>query len=249
MGKEEELKHLFSKQRESKLEPINQNDLNGLPSIVQRYFQYSGVIGKYPIQTVALRQKGYFRLKENQEMMPMRAEQYYTTNPPSFIWYGQISPIPLIPIKARDQLINGLGSMEIKLLGLIKLGEEKGIEMNQASLTRYLSEAIWFPTALLENHVSWAQIDENQARVTIEHSGVQSSGVFHFNERGQILNFVTERYSTEEGKLVLRPWSTPIQGYKEINGFNIPYKGDAVWHIDGREFKYIEVEITDIKYT
>ncbi len=248
MGRKQEIAELLGKQTESKPKTIMEEDIEGLPESVQRYFRYSGVVGTQPIKTVSLKQKGYFRMKEGQKMMPMTADQHYTTNPPSFIWYGKIAPLPLFTIKARDRLINGKGSMLIKLLGLFKVGEASGAEMDQAALTRYLSEAIWFPTALLNEYVRWAPVDANSARATIEYAGVQSSGVFHFDNEGKLNNFTTERYQLEGDKFLLKPWSTPIQAYKKINGLNIPYKGDAVWHVDNREFKYIEVEITELKY-
>jgi hypothetical protein len=249
MGRKEEIAELFSKQTESKPKTILEEDIKELPEPVQRYFRYSRVIGIQSIKTVSLKQKGHFRMKEGQRMMPMTAEQYYTTNPPSFLWYGQITPLPMFSIKARDRLIDGKGSMLIKLLGFLKMGETSGAEMDQAALTRYLSETIWFPTALLHEYVRWAQVDTNSARATVECAGIQSSGVFHFDDEGKLKNFTTERYQLEGDKMVLRPWSTPIQAYKEINGLNVPYKGDAVWYIDNRELKYIEVEITELKYT
>ncbi len=249
MGRREEIAELYSRQKESKPKTIPEDDMQGLPEPVQRYFEYSGVIGMQTIKTVSLKQKGYFRMKEGQKMMPMIAEQYYTTNPPSFIWYGKITPLPLFSVKARDRLMDGKGSMLIKFLGLFKVGEASGAETDQAALTRYLSEAIWFPTALLNEYIRWTPVDANSAMATIEYAGIQASGVFHFNNEGKLTNFTTERYQSEGDKFLLKPWSTPIQSYKKINGLNIPYKGDAVWHIDNREFKYIEVEITKLKYT
>lgn len=249
MGKKEEIADLLSRQNESETRAIAEDDLKGLPEPVQRYFRHSGVIGMTPVKTISLRQKGLFRMKEGQKMMPIQAEQYYTTNPPSFLWYGEIAPIPLLSIKARDMFFNGHGHMLVKLLGLFKLGETSGIEMDQAALTRYLSETIWFPTALLDESVSWTPVDQNSSRATIECAGIKAWGIFHFNNKGQLKNFTTERYQLEGDTLILRPWSTPIGTYKEINNLNIPYRGDAVWHLDGREFKYIEVEITELKYT
>ncbi len=248
MGKKEEIADLFNKQDESETKAITEDDLKKLPEPVQHYFRYSGVIGMVPVKTVSLKQRGFFRMKEGQRMMPMQAEQYYTTNPPSFLWYGKITPVPLLSIKARDMLFNGKGSMLIKLLGLFKVGETSGIEMGQAALTRYLSEAIWFPTALLDKCVTWMQVNTNSARAIIEYAGIKASGIFHFDSNGQLKNFTTERYQLEGDKLILRPWSTPIRAYKAINNLNIPYRGDAFWHLDGREFKYIEVEITELKY-
>ena len=98
MGRQEEIAELLSKQTELTAKTIAEEDLKELPEPVQRYFRYTGVIGTQPIKTVSLKQRGFFRMKEGQKMMPMTAEQYYTTNPPSFLWYGQITPLPLFSV-------------------------------------------------------------------------------------------------------------------------------------------------------
>ncbi len=72
--------------------------------------------------------------------------------------------------------------------------------------------------------------------------------MFHFDERGELKNFEAERYRNEDGQFVLDKWSTPITEYKEINGIRIPSKGNAEWNFSSGDFRYIEVEFTDIEY-
>ena len=60
--------------------------LQDLPKPVQRYMAYTGVVGKPWINTVRVKQVGRFRLGQDRPWMPMRAVQYYTTNPPGFVW-------------------------------------------------------------------------------------------------------------------------------------------------------------------
>jgi len=172
----------------------------------------------------------------------------YTTDPPAFIWHGSIEFIPFLSVKARDMLFGGKGAMLVKLLGLISIADASGPEMNQASLVRYLSETIWFPTAFLSDYIQWELLDNNSAKATVSVDGLTASAMFYFNESGELENFITERYYDEGGQLVLRTWSTPITEYKEINGIRMPSKGDAVWNLSSGDFKYIEVELTDIEY-
>ncbi len=145
-------------------------------------------------------------------------------------------------------LSEGKGKMSIKLLGLISIADASGLEMNQASLVRYLNEIIWFPTAFLNDYIQWEPINSNSAKATISVNGLTASAVFYFNESGELENFITERYRDDHGQLVLETWSTPITEYKEINGVRIPTKGDAVYNLSSGDFKYIEVELTDIEY-
>ncbi|MDA8226162.1 MAG: hypothetical protein M0T74_00380, partial [Desulfitobacterium hafniense] len=53
---------------------------------------------------------------------------------------------------------------------------------------------VWFPTAALSSYIKWEEIDSNSAMATLSYKGVSASGVFSFNEKGEIINFVAERY-------------------------------------------------------
>jgi len=243
-----EVEKLFKERKDVKPEVVTENDIKGLPEPVQRYLGNSQIIGKERIQTVRLKQKGFMRMREGQKWMPLEAEEYYTTDPPAFIWRGSIEFIPFLSVKARDMLSEGKGEMSIKLLGLISIADASGPEMNQAALVRYLSEAIWFPTAFLSDCIQWEPIDSNSAKATISVNELTASAVFYFNASGELENFIADRYRDDNGQLVLEKWSTPITEYKEINGVRIPSKGDAVWNLSSGDFKYIEVELTDIEY-
>ncbi len=243
-----EVEGLFKERRDVKPEVVTEDDIKDLPEPARRYLRTSQIIGKDKIQTVILKQKGFMRMSEGQKWMPLEAEEYYTTDPPGFIWHGSIEFVPFLSIKARDMLSEGKGAMLVKLLGLISIADASGPEMNQASLVRYLSEAIWFPTAFLSDYIQWEPVDTNSAKATISVDGLTASAVFYFNESGELENFITERYRDEGGQLVLRAWSTPITEYKEINGIRIPNKGGEIWHLNSGDFKYIEVEVTDIEY-
>ena len=99
-----------------------------------------------------------------------------------------------------------------QLLGLIRVADSSGPEMDQAALTRYLNETIWFPTACLSDYIRWETIDSNSAKPTVSVKNVTASAVFYFDEKGELTNFIAERYMDENGQLVLRTWSAPING-------------------------------------
>lgn len=180
--------------------------------------------------------------------MPLKVKQYYTTDPPAFVWFGSIEPVPMISVKARDMSYEGRGNMLIKLLGLFTIGDEAGPEMDQGTLVRYLSELIWFPSAALCDYIRWEPIDINSAKVIIDFQGVNGSAVFYLNEKGEITNVVADRYMDDNGEQVLRNWSTPILEYMEANGVRIPSRGGAMWHLGSGDFKYIELEVIHVEY-
>jgi hypothetical protein len=243
------VKQLFKNQQEVKKKIITEEDIKGLPEPVQRYFKYTGVIGKEWITTVRLKQKGAMRLKPDGNWMPLEAEEYYTVENPGFVWLGRIKAAPLFMISAQDVYLDGKGGMHIKLLSTITVVDAKGKEIDEASLMRYFNEMMWFPTAYLSDKVKWEPVDENTARATLTDGDLSVSAVFYFDNEGKLTNFVAERgRDTGGGRLVKTTWSTPITGYKELAGLRLPAKGEGVWHLESGEFSYIKLEITDIEY-
>jgi len=243
-----EVKELFKKSQETKLKVVTEEDIKYLPEPIQRYLRYSQIIGKEEIKTVRLKQKGFIRTSEKQKWMLFEAEQYYTTNPPGFIWFATAKAAPFLSIKVRDRFYEGRGNMLVKLFGLKNIADATGPEMDQGTLIRYLNEIMWFPTAYLSEYIQWEPIDSNSAKATISYQGVTASAVIHFNEKGELTNFVAERYRDVGGKFVMETWSTPIKGYKEIKGIRIPFKGEGVWNLSSGDFSYIRLEVTDIEY-
>lgn len=188
---------------------ITETHLRGLPEVVQWYLKYTHIIGKEPIRTVHLKQKGSFRTKEGQKWLPLVAEQYYTVQPPAFLWHGVIKQNPLLSISARDRFSDGHGSLLVKLLSLVTLVDARGPEADQGELLRYLSEMVWFPTAWLADYIEWQAIDAQSARATIQHRGVTASAVLFFNGQDQLMRMIAQRYRLVNGKCVLEQWETP----------------------------------------
>jgi hypothetical protein len=94
---------------------IRDDDLEQLPAVVQRWLQYSNVVGSREPTTVRLRQDGQFQMEER-GWMPFEAEQYFTVNPPVFLWRATFRMAPLVSVTGRDQYRAGTGSIEMRLL-------------------------------------------------------------------------------------------------------------------------------------
>lgn len=226
------------------------NDLEGLPEPVQRYFKYALRDGQEHIKFVRLKQVGEFRMKENQPWMPIKAEQYFTTEDPAFIWRVKFTMAPFIWIEGRDMYYQGRGNMLIKVLSTITVADAAGSEMDISSLIRFLAEAPWFPTVLLPgDYIEWEEIDSNSARVIIKDKGYIASGIFTFNEKGEIIKFVTnDRYMEADGKYFKEQWAGYYRNYQEIEGMKIPMEGEVEWNLSDKDLPYAKLKITDIQY-
>lgn len=223
---------------------ITEAHLLALPEVVQRYLRYSQVIGKEPIRTVRLKQRGKFRQSPRLPWMKLDAEEYYSVNPPGFVWVGTLRTGGFPFVRARDRYRDGKGNMQIKLGTVLTIADPTGAAMDQASMTRYLNEMMWFPTAFLGPNVSFEPVDQTSAKVTLTEVGKHVTATMYFDDEGRPTDFVAPR-SYGEG---LETWSTPLTAYGAFGGFNLPVRGKAVWKLQAGDFEYIDVVITDLEY-
>jgi len=238
----------MEKHRENDQLIITSDMLEKLPDPVQRYMAYTGVVGKTWIDKVRLFQVGKFRQGLNRPWMPVTAEEFYTTNPPSLIWDARFKVAGLPVLRAKDRYESGHGHMFGKLAGLFTVFDLSGEKLDQATMIRYLNEIMWFPTAFLGENISWKDIDDYSAQVTFSDHGKNVSARVFFDEAGRLTNFTTKRYREIDGEFSLDRWSTPILGYGEHAGLKLPIRGKAVWNLISGDLPYADLEIIDIEY-
>jgi len=244
---EKEIEEFFSKV-ENKDEIVTKTDISELPQNVQKWLEYSGIIGKEKITSVRLKQKADMRLEKDKPWMPVQAEQYFTLDEPGFIWKANIKAAPLIHITGRDKYENGKGNMLIKVLSIFTVADSQGKEIDQGTLLRYLAETMWFPTAALNEYLTWEEIDADNAKATMTYGEIMASGIFTFNDRGEVINFEAERYGEFDGETRLETWSIPVRDYKEFEGIRIPTKGAVTWKLDTGDFNWFNFEVTEVEY-
>ncbi|SFC22588.1 hypothetical protein SAMN04488102_10444 [Alkalibacterium subtropicum] len=242
-----EVEELFSAV-EKKGERVSEEDLEGLPESVKRWFKYSGMIGKDRVMSVRLKQQAEMRLGPDSRWLPVEAEQYFTSEDPGFIWDATIKAAPFVHISGRDKYQNGQGSMLIKPLSIFTLADSQGEEIDQGTLLRYLAETMWFPSALLNDYIEWEAIDDNNARAVMTYDGVSASGIFTINDLGEVVRFEAERYGDFDGEFRMETWSIPVSAYKSFEGLKVPTKGEITWKLDEGDYNWFNFEVMDIEY-
>lgn len=224
---------------------VSEGDITRLPEPVQRWLRWSGVVGKPIPSTVRLTQEGEFRLGDR-GWLPFTAEEYYATQPPSFLWKANFSMAPGVSVVGTDSYIDGRGALEMRVLGLVPVAQDSGPEMDEGDLLRFLNEIMWFPAGALIPEITWEPIDDSSAQATMSHAGVTGTATFFFDAEGRVTNMIADRFDRDFGAVV--PWSTPISAYGEFDGIRVPTEGEAVYARPDGDFSYIRLTITDIDY-
>ncbi|MGI6225406.1 MAG: DUF6544 family protein [Peptococcales bacterium] len=222
--------------------------IKDLPVPVQKWLEYSEVIGKEQIHTVYLKQKGLMKLKPDQkDWLKAEAEQYFTVDKPSFIWRVNTSMNGL-PVIGRDLFKDGQGKMQIRLAGIIPVVNlANNPKLNEPTLQRYLGEIIWFPTAALSPYIKWESIDDYCAKATMSYRETTGSAVFHFDDKGKLKKFVALRYKNINDPEP-KEWVAKVVETQALNGIKVPTKLEATWMQEDGEFTWYKFEIYDLKY-
>jgi hypothetical protein len=225
-------------------------DLKQLPAPVQRYFRYALKDGQKHVGRVSIGMNGTFKMKESDQWIPFEAKQYYETSKPAYVWLATLRPLPYLWTEARDLLHQGRGSSVNRLYSALELSYDAGREADLSALARYITEAPWYPTALLPSEfVSWHAVDSGSAKVVFRYNGYIVSVIFTMNGRGEIVKAMTgDRYRKVKGYREQVPWTAHYIKYEEVNRMKIPMEVETAWNLKDRSFVYAKYSVASISY-
>ncbi|MFZ5967815.1 MAG: DUF6544 family protein [Bacillota bacterium] len=229
---------------------LTEKDIKHLPEPVQKYLRYTGVIGKEKVRNVRVVFDGEFKTDPKRGWNRIQAQQHSFFDEPMRLYLIEMKMFG-VPVIGLHTYSNAKASMLIKLAGLITVAEGMGQEMNQGeTVTVFNDMCLLTPASLIDERIQWEAIDDLTAKATFNNNGYEVSAVLYFNEKGELINFVSDdRYYSPTGKTYEKVrWSTPVKGYKEVNGVKIMDGGEAVWHFQEGDYCYARVDIKEIEY-
>ena len=224
------------------------NELEGLPTPVQRYFRAVLTDGQPIIAAASIEMVGTINMSASAEQWkPFTSHQRVVTSVagsrPGFLWDAQVAMFPGVPARVVDSYVAGQGQLIAKLLGLFTVAEAHGGgELARGEFMRYFAEAAWYPTALLPSQrVHWQAVDNASANATIVDGPITLTLLFRFNEAGLIASVRAESRGAGVGKnMVMLPWDCGFSDYQRQDGMLLPMKGEAAWmRPDGRKAYFV----------
>jgi hypothetical protein len=242
----EELTGISLNIKQNEAVPYKQKTLTQLPEVIQMWLSQSKSADHTEAHIVHLWQTGRMKLKPDGDWMNVRSQQWFTIHEPGFIWSAEVGEGSLLRFAGLDKYVNGKGSMLIKLYSLFPIVEEEGKNIDQGVMVRYLSEIIWFPSAALNNYISWKEIDPLRIEATFTYNELSVSGIFTFNGKGMPASFQAQRYYDKTGSPETWFISIDENSFRKFNTYFIPTKASVTWKLQGGDFKWYELEIMDL---
>jgi hypothetical protein len=223
-------------------EVLTEEDVSYLPSPVKKYFYYCGYIGAPKMHSMkAVYKDVKFLFGKGKSPIVIDYIQYNIASEPARIAYIDSSKYG-IPFEGLDSYTAGKGSMKGVLAKLFTLFNQTGETMDKASLVTFLSECLIIPNASIQDYITWEEIDALHAKATISYYGRTASGIFAFNENGEMRSFTTnDREATAtDGTSEKVKWSVVFSDYKETKGIKKPTGFQAIWHYNDGDLLYFD---------
>ncbi len=227
-------------------EPVMEKDLEPLPAVVQKYLRYVGAVGKPKVYNVKIEFEGEMR-DRGKDWFKFTSEQYNFFDAPTRLFFMK-AKVKKLPANGYHKYTTDGAFMRIKLLSLFPVISNDKPELFPTETVTFFNDLCLFgPAALIDDRIHWKAIDGQSVRATFTTNTTSISAILQFNTKGQLVNFVSnDRYSVGEMKAF--PFSTPASAYRNINGYNLPTYGEAIWHYPDGEFVYGKFNVKSIQY-
>lgn len=228
---------------------IREKELAGLPPPVARWLRASGAAGRPIPRYVRLRQRGSMATAPGSKPLAARAEQYFRTDLPGFVWHVDVRAGGILPLfSGRDTFRDGRGRMRIELAALLPVVDQADERIDQGAMLRFLAEIVWFPGAALRPWIRWDPIDDRSARATMEWGGRSCSALFRFDEADRVVGLEAERYMGGGEAARLHRWIVRATAWRSPGGVEIPVAGEVVWDLPEGEFVFYRWEVPELDY-
>jgi hypothetical protein len=230
----------------------DERELENLPAPVQRYFKTVLKNHTPIIKAAHFRQAGTFNMGETTpQWRRFEADQQVFTHTAGFDWNARISIFPGFNVYVHDAYVAGEGLLQAKLLGIFPVANMGGTpEAAQGELMRYLSEGVWYPSALLPSQgVLWQAIDDTRARATLTDGNTSVSLDFHFDVDGLVdAIHADSRPRVVGGVITNAPWNVRVWNYQTHQGMRVPTEGEVAWALPEGAYPYWRGRVDSASY-
>lgn len=232
-------------------ELFTEDDFSNLPFAIQSYITNCGYIGTPKMSYMKIEFKNVtFNQGKNGPSLTIDYTQYNFVASPSRMALIDSSMFG-IPFEGYDSYQNGIGRMKGVIAKSITLFDQIGSDMDKASLVTFLAESMFAPSILLQNYITFEELNDFEIKATITYGNQTASGIFTFNEQYEMISFVTNDRSitNSDGTMEYVPWSAICGEYVvSESGIKHPTTMQAVWNYDDGDFIYFDGIINSMSY-
>jgi len=222
-------------------------DLLSLPPLMQTYLRRVGAVGRPRVRNMRVVFAAQMRGSATQPWMPSTATQYEFFDPPARLFYMDATRSG-VPFDVFHRYVDTEATFRVRVAGLYPMVDKHGLGItNDETVTLMNDVLVMAPAAVLDLPFAYETTGERTLRATFRNAGFTVSAALTFDAAGDLVGFVSpDRAHDREGGAAL--WSTPISGYRDVEGIRVGALGDANWIEPSGEWTYGRFEIRAISY-
>lgn len=227
---------------------LTEEDIKHLPPLVQKYLHYTHSVGKPKIHNFKVTMTGKIRGHEAKDWMPLTSEQYNFIPSSTRLFFLDATK-KMLPVSGLHSFKQGVAFMDIRLLSMYKVQYMDGKEMDISETVTFFNDLCCMaPAALIDERIRWVETEGNNVKATFTSNGITISAWLHFNEKGELVDFVSEdRYAANDnGTSTQLRWRTPLRDYKEIHGYRLASYAEAIYTYPDGDFTYATFNLKHI---
>jgi hypothetical protein len=111
---------------------------------------------------------------------------------------------------------------------------------------RFLLELPFYPTAALEDYITWESIDDSSAKAIMSIYDKEVEVVFYFKENNDIERVEALRYKDTDEDATKIEFIGYYQGTSEVEGMIVSNKASLVWILDDSPYEWYRLENKNI---
>ena len=226
---------------------VTETDLAPLPPLMQTYLRRVGAVGRPRVRNLRVTFNAQMRSSATSPWMPSTATQYEFFDPPARLFYMNASRAG-VPFDVFHRYVDGTATFQVRIAGLISMVDKHGAGItNDETVTLMNDVLVMAPAAVLDLPFTFETTGERTLRATFRNAGYTVSAALTFDRAGDLVGFLSaDRAHDREGGPAT--WSTPISGYRQVDGIRIGALGETKWIEPSGEWTYGRFEITSVAY-
>ena len=217
---------------------FNSDKLSHLPAAAKRYLEHAIEPGTKIASAVRLKMHGEIKLKK---WIPFTAEQVICWEH-GLIWTATAWMNGFLPIVGSDCIIDGIGGMQWKLLGLFPVMTASGTDLTRSAIGRLQAESVWLPSVFYGDDVSWTSTELSDLDSNLHSSfvvqGDRAELDFTIDRSGRLKTTKLPRWGNPEGaEFHYVDFGGILEQEATFCGYTIPTHLRAGWYFGSNRFE------------
>jgi hypothetical protein len=214
--------------------PFDPDALTQLPPLARHYLTGAIAPGTPLASAVRLWMHGHIKL--GQKWHPFRGEEVICWER-GMIWRAT-AWMQGLPIVGADRVVDGVGAMQWKMLGLFPVMSASGADVTRSAIGRMQGESAWLPSGLCDPGVVWTVLDGSQVQASFTTLGESTQLRLTVDDQGQLTQSIFKRWgSPDGGDYCPVEFGVIIQERGTFGGYTIPTRIRAGWFLGSDRFE------------